>query len=488
MLKEYKARSGQSVYDVCMIVYGSLDYLVKLCSDSGLTDADLNDLSGVTFIYDTTLVANQAVQSFLSADNRGTNYFTPDSGCPIVTGLAVDSTAPSSVTVVWDSNALAVGYEYALTNTDTPPMTGWLSTTGTTATITGLVSGATYYVWVRTVCGAGSFSGSVSVEATTSVPELTLWISPWLDPDVTNPSPGDFMPYAMPPLSIDTGFAVATIPTVVIPDEAAEDAYLLYLNSGFDPLITGTFSRSTGIFTYTAGTGEVPSIYGSVYVLYKRTKLTFTDMIATKELGYRYTSYSGANTTQMVTDWGDGTDPDYYNAPAVTTIVTHTFADTSAGVYVYHNDKMLYWNFIETGTFYPANAKLSKIEEDLPKFLNALDISTCQEFANSEAGVSGIDISMCDSLTILAFRQNTALVGFTALFTDPKPLLSTLTFEYNPISTAVTDSLINDFVANSWTGLTSGTLRFINTPAAPPSAGSAASRATLTTASWTQTY
>ncbi len=488
MLKEYKARSGQSVYDVCMIVYGSLDYLVKLCSDSGLTDADLNDLSGVTFIYDTALVANQAVQSFLSADNRGTNYFTPDSGCPIVSGLSVDSTTPSSVTVVWDSNALAVGFEYALTNTDTPPMAGWLSTTGTTATVSGLISGSTYYVWVRTICGAGKFSGAISVEATTSVPELTLWISPWLDPDVTNPSPGFFMPYAMPPLSIDTGFAVVALPTIVIPDEAAEDAYLLYLNSGFNPLLTGTFSRATGIFTYTAGTGEVPSIYGSVYVLYKRTKLTFTDMIATKDTGYIYRSASGANTTQMVTDWGDGTDPDYYNTPSVTTTVTHTFDDTSTGVYVYHNDKMTSLTFDEAGSVYPADAKLSKIEEDLPKFLSALDISACQEFANSESGVSGIDISMCDSLTILSFRQNTALNGFSALFTDPKPLLSSLIFEYNPISTAVTDDIINDFVANSWTGLTGGTLRFINTPTAAPSATSAAARATLTTASWTQTY
>jgi hypothetical protein len=74
MLQEYKARDGQSAYDVCIIVYGSLDYLVKLLVDSGIENADTSDFSGVTFLYDPTLVTNQAVQTFLTRDNRGTNY------------------------------------------------------------------------------------------------------------------------------------------------------------------------------------------------------------------------------------------------------------------------------------------------------------------------------------------------------------------------------------------------------------------------------
>lgn len=488
MLKEYKARSGQSVYDVCMIVYGSLDYVVKLCADSGLSDADRNDLSGVTFVYDTDFVANQAVQSFLDAANRGTNYFTPDSGCPIISGLSVDSTTPSSITVVWDSSPLAVGFEYVLTNTNTIPVSGWINTTSTTATILGLISGSTYYVWVRTICGAGRISAAASVEATTTVPEIMLWISPWLDPDITNPSPGDFMPYAMPPMSIFTGFTVVTLPTIVIPDEAAEDAYLLYLNSGFDPLLTGTFSRSSGVFSYAAGIGETPSVYGTIFVLYKRMKLTLTDMIATKPMGFRYRSGSGINTTQMVVEWGDGEDPNYYNTPAATTVVTHTFTATSTAVYVYHNDKVDILEFIENGLIYPANAKLSKIEENLPKYLLTLDISSCEEFADSESNVSGIDITMCDSLRVLSFRSNPALQGFSGLFIDLKPSLNSIVMQSNPLSTSTTNGLINTFVANSWTGATGGTIIITNSPAAAPSAPSATSRATLASAGWLQTY
>jgi hypothetical protein len=74
MLKEYKARDGQSAYDVCMLLYGTLDYLAKLLVDSGIQNADTSDFSGVTFLYDPTLVNNQAVQTFLLTDNRGTNY------------------------------------------------------------------------------------------------------------------------------------------------------------------------------------------------------------------------------------------------------------------------------------------------------------------------------------------------------------------------------------------------------------------------------
>ena len=38
MIAEVPYREGQSVYDLCLQVYGTLDYLVKFCVDNGITD------------------------------------------------------------------------------------------------------------------------------------------------------------------------------------------------------------------------------------------------------------------------------------------------------------------------------------------------------------------------------------------------------------------------------------------------------------------
>jgi hypothetical protein len=51
----------------------------------------------------------------------------------------------------------AVGYEWAVTTSATPPASG-TATTGTTASSTGLSSNTTYYLHVRSDCGSGSFS------------------------------------------------------------------------------------------------------------------------------------------------------------------------------------------------------------------------------------------------------------------------------------------------------------------------------------------
>lgn len=48
---------GQSNYDICLQVYGSLDNLVKLCIDNNITD--INTVQNKKYIYDENSVLNK---------------------------------------------------------------------------------------------------------------------------------------------------------------------------------------------------------------------------------------------------------------------------------------------------------------------------------------------------------------------------------------------------------------------------------------------
>lgn len=61
MLRSYKAIEGQSLLDVCLQTYGTLDLLIKLMQDSGIDNVNVKPKSQQVFIYDDTLVFNQGV-------------------------------------------------------------------------------------------------------------------------------------------------------------------------------------------------------------------------------------------------------------------------------------------------------------------------------------------------------------------------------------------------------------------------------------------
>jgi hypothetical protein len=70
---------------------------------------------------------------------------------PVVTNLG------DSANISWGTVSGVVGYEYALTNSSTPPASGTF-TTATNYQATGLSSVTQYYVHVRSSCAAGIFS------------------------------------------------------------------------------------------------------------------------------------------------------------------------------------------------------------------------------------------------------------------------------------------------------------------------------------------
>lgn len=81
----FNAVAGQSIFDVCVNTYGSLDYLVKLMQDNGVANVDAPVITNQAFLWDETLVSNQNIQQQIQQSNIvmatkpqsiGAKYFT----------------------------------------------------------------------------------------------------------------------------------------------------------------------------------------------------------------------------------------------------------------------------------------------------------------------------------------------------------------------------------------------------------------------------
>lgn len=64
-------RIGQSIYDLCLQAYSTLDLLIKFCNDNNITDLD-NIPQQVYYVYDKKLVKYEGNQ------NIYTTLFTED--------------------------------------------------------------------------------------------------------------------------------------------------------------------------------------------------------------------------------------------------------------------------------------------------------------------------------------------------------------------------------------------------------------------------
>lgn len=58
----FTAISNCTIYDVCLNTYGSLDFLTKLMTDNNFVSVNNYPANGQKFMFDETLVANQAIQ------------------------------------------------------------------------------------------------------------------------------------------------------------------------------------------------------------------------------------------------------------------------------------------------------------------------------------------------------------------------------------------------------------------------------------------
>ncbi|CAM4382887.1 T9SS type A sorting domain-containing protein [Flavobacterium terrigena] len=99
--------------------------------------------------------------------------------CPDQTGLVVGNISSSGADTSWDDmSALgAVGYEYAVTTSATPPASG-TQTTATFYIASGLLPQTVYYLHVRSECAGSTYGVWATTTFTTACVPLAL---PWLE-------------------------------------------------------------------------------------------------------------------------------------------------------------------------------------------------------------------------------------------------------------------------------------------------------------------
>lgn len=69
-MKVYQSIAGQSIYDVCLQTYGSLDFLYKLLQDNSIAGVDVPVTSRQQFVWDDTLVLDQQVNAAFAGTSK----------------------------------------------------------------------------------------------------------------------------------------------------------------------------------------------------------------------------------------------------------------------------------------------------------------------------------------------------------------------------------------------------------------------------------
>jgi hypothetical protein len=69
-MRTYKAIAGQSIYDVCLQTYGTLDLIYKMMQDNGVNGLNEPVLSGQAFVWDESLVQDQQLNAAFVASGK----------------------------------------------------------------------------------------------------------------------------------------------------------------------------------------------------------------------------------------------------------------------------------------------------------------------------------------------------------------------------------------------------------------------------------
>lgn len=66
---QYKSNDGQSVSDICLQTYGSLDYLSKLMSDNNISDINTTIESDTIIMWDVDLCVDKQLYDYWNKGN-----------------------------------------------------------------------------------------------------------------------------------------------------------------------------------------------------------------------------------------------------------------------------------------------------------------------------------------------------------------------------------------------------------------------------------
>jgi hypothetical protein len=96
---------------------------------------------------------------------------TASAGCGLPAALQKANVTDTSVNLMWNapSSVPSGGYEYAVTNSATPPSSG-TNVSDTFVHVASLLFSTKYYIHLRSDCGSSNFSGWVTDSVTTALP------------------------------------------------------------------------------------------------------------------------------------------------------------------------------------------------------------------------------------------------------------------------------------------------------------------------------
>jgi len=115
---EYTAIEGQSLLDVCLNTYGSLDYFTKLLVDSNVENPDQVPYTGQKFTYDETLIIDASINKTTTLNNiryataygdNGNSYFITIGGSGNIITTPPNNTPPPTATSMYQKTT---AYEY----------------------------------------------------------------------------------------------------------------------------------------------------------------------------------------------------------------------------------------------------------------------------------------------------------------------------------------------------------------------------------------
>jgi hypothetical protein len=148
-----------------------------------LTSFTASSLTYANYVYNVPAGTYSSYPAFRHTGSPANSILVDDviweamPNCPDQTGLIVSGITVSGANTSWDdmSSLGAIGYEYAVTTSATPPVSG-TATTATFYPASGLLPQTVYYLHVRSSCTGGTFGNWSTVSFTTACAEVTSFI------------------------------------------------------------------------------------------------------------------------------------------------------------------------------------------------------------------------------------------------------------------------------------------------------------------------
>jgi hypothetical protein len=98
-MSQYNAVDGQSIFDVCLQTYGSMDFLYKLVGDNAFPDINTNPFSNQAFSFDPDLLVDQVLGGAAVKGNKLATLYSPS---------PIDKSSTQSLTLITKVYATAV--------------------------------------------------------------------------------------------------------------------------------------------------------------------------------------------------------------------------------------------------------------------------------------------------------------------------------------------------------------------------------------------